>query len=112
MPIYCPEKSGALNSQPALRGDVWKARLVPQGGRTHQAEGRVYENPPLGEGVSDFDRQVYLWQRAGRDAWLMFCSDGATPLLDIAERSKIPMRQLFETAVNLEEHGLLEIQKA
>ena len=44
--------------------------------------------------------------------WLMFYSDGDTPILDIAERTKIPMRQLYETAVKLEEYGLLENQKA
>ena len=43
--------------------------------------------------------------------WLMFYSDGDTSILDIAERSKIPMRQLYETALKLEEHELLENQK-
>ena len=42
--------------------------------------------------------------------WLMFYGDGDTSILDIAERTNIPMRQLFESARNLEEHGLLENQ--
>ena len=39
--------------------------------------------------------------------WLMFYSDGQTPLLDIAEKTGLPMRQLFEVAQKLIQNGLL-----
>jgi DNA-binding IclR family transcriptional regulator len=38
----------------------------------------------------------------------MFLSDGKTPLLEISERTGIPMRQLHEAAESLCEHRLLE----
>jgi aminopeptidase-like protein len=40
--------------------------------------------------------------------WLMFLSDGATSLLRIAEKTGLPMRQLYEAAERLRAHGLLE----
>lgn len=40
--------------------------------------------------------------------WILFCSDGDTPLLDIAEQTALPLRQLYEVAERLCEHGLLE----
>lgn len=40
--------------------------------------------------------------------WLMFLSDGATTLLEIAEKTGLPMRQLFEVAERLRGQGLLE----
>ena len=43
--------------------------------------------------------------------WLMFYGDGNTPILDISEHTKIPVRQLFETAKNLEAHGLLKNER-
>jgi aminopeptidase-like protein len=40
--------------------------------------------------------------------WLLFYLDGKTSLLDIAEKTSLPMRQLFEVAQKLVSHGLLE----
>jgi aminopeptidase-like protein len=40
--------------------------------------------------------------------WVMFLSDSGTSLMEIAERSGLPMRQLYETAERLRQHGLLE----
>ncbi|MFH2104559.1 MAG: DUF4910 domain-containing protein [Chloroflexota bacterium] len=40
--------------------------------------------------------------------WILFYSDGQTSLLDIAEKSNLPMQQLFEIAERLVEHDLLE----
>ncbi len=40
--------------------------------------------------------------------WLLFYSDGQTSLLDIAEKTSFPMRQLFEIAEKLVSHHLLE----
>jgi aminopeptidase-like protein len=39
--------------------------------------------------------------------WLMFYSDGQTPLLDITEKTGLPMRQLSEVAQKLIQNGLL-----
>lgn len=40
--------------------------------------------------------------------WLMFYGDGETSLLTIAERTRLPLKQLYETAEMLSQHGLLE----
>lgn len=40
--------------------------------------------------------------------WILFYSDGQTPLLDIAEKTSLPMRQLHEVAARLGAHHLLE----
>lgn len=40
--------------------------------------------------------------------WLMFYGDGQTSLLDIGERTGLPVRQLYETAERLRRHELLE----
>jgi aminopeptidase-like protein len=40
--------------------------------------------------------------------WLMFLSDGETTLLQIAEKTGLPMRRLFQAAERLRVHGLLE----
>jgi len=40
--------------------------------------------------------------------WLMFYADGKTPLLDIAEKTGLPMQQLHEVAQKLVAGGLLE----
>lgn len=39
--------------------------------------------------------------------WTMFYSDGNTSLLDLAEKVAMPVRQLYESAETLQEHGLL-----
>jgi aminopeptidase-like protein len=41
--------------------------------------------------------------------WLMFHADGATPLLAVAEKTGLPMRQLSELAEKLVQQGLLEV---
>jgi aminopeptidase-like protein len=41
--------------------------------------------------------------------WLMFYSDGQNSLLDIGERTGLPIRQLYETAETLRRHDLLEV---
>ncbi len=43
--------------------------------------------------------------------WLLFYSDGHTSLLDIAEKTALPMRQLYETAEKLVTHHLLAPQE-
>ena len=40
--------------------------------------------------------------------WVLFYADGQTPLLDVAERTGLPMRQLYEVAEKLVAGGLLE----
>jgi len=40
--------------------------------------------------------------------WLLFYTDGKTSLLDIAEKTSLPMQQLFEVAQKLAAHDLLE----
>jgi aminopeptidase-like protein len=40
--------------------------------------------------------------------WVMFFSDGKTSLLEMSERTGLPMRKLYEAAENLREHRLLE----
>jgi len=41
--------------------------------------------------------------------WVMFWGDGKTSLLDIAERTGLPVGQLAEVAETLVQHGLLEL---
>jgi aminopeptidase-like protein len=41
--------------------------------------------------------------------WLMFYGDGQTSLLRIAEQTGLPVRQLYETAEKLRQHGLLAL---
>ena len=41
--------------------------------------------------------------------WLLFYCDGQTPLLDICEKTNLPMRQLSAIAEKLLEQNLLEI---
>jgi len=40
--------------------------------------------------------------------WVMFTADGSTGLLEVAETSGLPVRQLYDTAENLRRHGLLQ----
>lgn len=40
--------------------------------------------------------------------WVMFYGDGATSLLQLAEKAGFPMYQLYETAEKLRQHGLVE----
>lgn len=40
-------------------------------------------------------------------SWLMFFSDGTQSLLDVSEKTKIPMKQLYEISKKLENHKLL-----
>lgn len=40
--------------------------------------------------------------------WLMFLGDGQTSLIDIAEKTGLPLEQLYETAEMLCSHGLME----
>jgi aminopeptidase-like protein len=44
--------------------------------------------------------------------WVLFYSDGQTSLLDIAEQVGVPMKQLYDTAENLVQHGLLTREEA
>ena len=40
--------------------------------------------------------------------WILFYADGKTPLVDIAERTGISMRQLYDSAEKLVEHQLIK----
>ncbi len=40
--------------------------------------------------------------------WVLFYADGLTPLLDIAEKTGLPLKQLYEVAEKLTAGGLLE----
>lgn len=41
-------------------------------------------------------------------SWIMFYSDGKTTLLDIAEKTNLPLVQIFKVAEKLRNHGLLK----
>jgi aminopeptidase-like protein len=43
--------------------------------------------------------------------WVLNLSDGEHSLLDIAERSKLRFAAIEQAASNLEEHGLLRVEK-
>lgn len=43
--------------------------------------------------------------------WVLFYSDGKTSLVDIAEKTKIPIKELYESAEKLRENKLLEVKK-
>ena len=89
-----------------------KRGLYPKVGG-HIKQGAVSREIPHSEreyGIST-DKSIY-GNELDAMRWLMFYSDGKTTILDIAERTNIPMRQLYETAVMLEEHELLEKKNA
>ena len=41
--------------------------------------------------------------------WVLFHADGCTPLLDVAEKTGLPLKQLYEVAEKLTRDGLLEM---
>jgi len=85
-----------------------KRGLYPQiGGHIRQKAANGEPN----HAVSRFTDQHSLMYANEMDVigWLMFYSDGKTSLLDIAERTKFPLKQIFDVADTLTKNGLLEL---
>jgi aminopeptidase-like protein len=90
---YCEPMLGKRNLYPKLGGAV-KQNV----GESNDHYSTVYDCSP---------ERVITGEDLDAMGWLMFCSDGRTSLLDIAERTNLPMRLLHMTAQRLVEHDLL-----
>jgi aminopeptidase-like protein len=76
-----------------------KRGLYPQtGGAIRQRAAGTVETDPARPGGGDLEAM----------RWVMFLSDGETSLLEISERTGLPMRKIYEAAEKLREHRLLE----
>jgi aminopeptidase-like protein len=54
------------------------------------------------------DERILYGNELDAIRWLMFYGDGQTPLLDVAEKTGLPLRQLAEVAEKLVGQDLLE----
>ena len=59
--------------------------------------------------VYDLKKEQRTLSNLNAMKWLMFCVDGKTSLLDISEKSNIPINRLYDTAEKLCVHKLLEV---
>jgi aminopeptidase-like protein len=86
---------GKRGLYPALGGAIrQQAAANVTGDTTHATDGNSFD--------------IIYVEELDAIRWLLFYLDGKTPLLDIAEKTSLPMRQLFEVAQKLVSHGLLE----
>jgi aminopeptidase-like protein len=99
-----PYASRAPHSEPMFG----KRGLYPQLGGTikQKAADLAHEHHQRSYQI-DLEQQIY-GDSLDAMRWLMFYGDGETGLLEIAERTGLPVRQLYDTAEKLCEHGLLE----
>lgn len=86
-----------------------KRGLYPQLGGSIKQKAADMERPHDQRSYQiDLDQSIY-GNALDAMRWVMFYADGATSLLEVAEKTDLPLRQLFETAEKLRTHGLLEI---
>ena len=82
--------------------------LDPQtGGSIRQAAGQA-ETHHAERGYVVSEGRIARGSELDAIRWLLFWGDGSTTLLEIAERTGLPVRQLYETAEMLRQHDLLE----
>lgn len=85
-----------------------KRGLYPKlGGSIKQKAADLHRSHQEREYAIEIDRSIY-GDALDAMRWVMFHADGETSLLTIAERTDLPLRQLYETAERLREHDLLE----
>ena len=85
-----------------------KRNLYPQvGGSIKQPAMDFHRNHLEREYTISIDRIIY-GNELDTIRWLMFYADGVHSLLDIAEKTGLPMRQLAEVAIKLVGEGLLK----
>jgi aminopeptidase-like protein len=93
---YSEPMLGKRGLYPSIGGHINQPAVGEITGKNLQAA--VGGNHPSGVSQDDMDAML----------WLLFYGDGQTPLLDIAEKTQIPMRQLLQVAEALCVQGLLE----
>jgi aminopeptidase-like protein len=82
--------------------------LYPQtGGSIRQGAGQA-ETEHAERDYDVSEGQIARGSELDAIRWLLFWGDGKTTLLEIAQRTALPMAQLHETAQRLCGHGLLE----
>lgn len=91
---YSEPMYGKRDLYPKLGGSIKQRAVDLEGDHAH----RPYQ-------VSD--REVVYGAELDAMRWVMFYGDGATSILEIAERTELPVRQLYETAEKLCAHGLM-----
>ena len=91
---YCEPMLGKRNLYPKIGGHIKQKAVNLE--KSHSQ--REYE-------IST-DNLIY-GNELDAIGWLMFYADGNTSLLKISEKTKIPMKQLYEISKKLEEKGLL-----
>jgi aminopeptidase-like protein len=90
---YCEPMLGKRNLYPKIGGAI---EQNVGGARDHSST--IYDCSP---------ERVITGEDLDAMGWLMFYSDGSASLLDIAERTRLPMRLLHMTAQRLTECALL-----
>ena len=92
---YSEPMYGKRDLYPKLGGSIRQRAVDLEGDHAH----RPYQ-------VSE--REVVYGSELDAMRWVMFYGDGRMSILDIAERTNLPVRQLHETAEKLCVHGLME----
>jgi len=107
------EKNKTYRACVACEPMLGKRGLYPSlgGGIMQRAAGTPEEDAPVHHRERGYNAADVLIYGDELDAirWLLFYSDGQTSLLDIAEQTQRPMRQLHEVAEKLVLHKLLEV---
>jgi aminopeptidase-like protein len=85
-----------------------KRGLYPRTGGTIKQRAVDLNNDHLTRAYTISGKAVIYGNELDAIRWLMFMGDGQTTLLDISERTGLPMRQLHDTAEMLCSHGLME----
>jgi aminopeptidase-like protein len=103
------ECDGAYRSlSPHSEPMLGRRGLYPQtGGSIRQAAGQA-ETHHAERGYDVSEGRIVRGSELDAIRWLLFLGDGKTTLLEIAERTALPVAQLHHTAQRLCEHGLLE----
>jgi aminopeptidase-like protein len=103
------ECDGAYRSlSPHCEPMLGRRGLYPQtGGSIRQGAGQA-ETAHAQRGYDVSEGRIARGSELDAIRWLLFWGDGKTTLLEIAERTGLPVRQLYETAEMLRQHDLLE----
>jgi len=97
-------RSTVPHSEPMLG----KRGLYPQTGGSIRQTAVDRESAPGEREYGASERTIARGNELDAMRWVMFWGDGKTSLLDIAERTGLPVGQLAEVAETLVQHGLLE----
>jgi aminopeptidase-like protein len=85
-----------------------KRGLYPQvGGSIMQKAADAASHPEPRDRVED--ENILDEKELSAILWVLFYADGQTPLLEVAEKTGLPMRQLNQVAEKLVQHKLLEM---